>query len=162
MSYDIHLKIENVNGESRTKGFENWIDVDSWSWGASNAGSFHIAKGGGSGKANFNDLSLTKPVDMATPILMKSVAQGVHFPKAKLVLRKAGGAKPLDYLIIEFEELMVTSLSTGGTGDEDRLIESITLNFAKFKLNYTEQTEDGGAGKSSPFAFSIAQQEEIA
>lgn len=161
MSYDIHLKIEGVNGESRTKGFENWIDVLSWSWGASNSGSFHIARGGGSGKANFNDLSVTKYVDLATTELMKSVAQGVHFPKAKMVLRKAGGKKPVDYLVIDFEELMVTSLSTGGTGDEDRLTENITLNFAKFKLKYTEQLETGATGKTPDFAWSIAEQDEV-
>ncbi len=160
MSYDIHLKIEGVSGESRTDGFKDWIDVLSWSWGASNAGSFHIARGGGSGRANFNDLSITKYVDLATTELMRSVSQGTHFPKAHLVLRKAAGAEALKYLEIDFEELMVTSLSTGGTGGEDRLTENITLNFAKFKMKYTEQLETGGTGKTPEFIFSIAEQKE--
>ena len=41
---------------------------------------------------------------------------------------------------------MITSYSTGGSGGEDRLTENVTLNFAKVKVEYTEQTATGGAG----------------
>ena len=38
---------------------------------------------------------------------------------------------------------MVTSLSTGGSGSEDRLTENVTLNFAKYEMAYTPQKDDG-------------------
>jgi len=52
----------------------------------------------------------------------------------------------LEYLIITMTEVLVTSISTGGSGGEDRLTENVTLNFAKVKVEYTEQTATGGAG----------------
>jgi type VI secretion system secreted protein Hcp len=41
------------------------IDVLSWSWGMSNAGSAHSGVGAGAGKANVQDLSFSKWVDSA-------------------------------------------------------------------------------------------------
>jgi type VI secretion system secreted protein Hcp len=38
---------------------------------------------------------------------------------------------------------LITSVSTGGSGGEDRLTESVTLNFAKFKVAYQKQKKDG-------------------
>jgi type VI secretion system secreted protein Hcp len=43
---------------------------------------------------------------------------------------------------------MVTSVSTGGSGGEDRLTENVTLNFAKVKVDYKLQS-DQGTGKSA-------------
>ena len=34
-----------------------------WSWGVSQSGTMHIGTGGGAGKANVQDLSITKYVD---------------------------------------------------------------------------------------------------
>ena len=42
----------------------------------------------------------------------------------------------------------MTSISTGGSGGQDRLTENITLNFAKIKMDYTPQTAKG-AGEAS-------------
>ena len=37
----------------------------------------------------------------------------------------------------------MSSVSTGGSGGEDRLTENVTLNFAKVKLEYTERRGEG-------------------
>jgi type VI secretion system secreted protein Hcp len=54
------------------------------------------------------------------------------------------------YYTIDFEDLIVSSYSTGGGGDGlDRLQETLTINFARFKIAYIRQNEKGGeAGKS--------------
>ena len=52
---------------------------------------------------------------------------------------------PGAYVKIEMEEVLVTSVTTGGSGGEDRFTENVTLNFAKFKVTYTPQKEDGTA-----------------
>jgi type VI secretion system secreted protein Hcp len=41
----------------------------------------------------------------------------------------------------------VSHVSTGGSHGEDRLTENVTLNFAKFKLEYVPQQENGAGGK---------------
>lgn len=145
MAMDMFLKItgSDVKGESSDDKHKEEIDVLAWSWGMSQSGSFHIGSGGGSGKVNVQDLSFTKYIDKSSPVLMGACASGEHYDKATLVVRKAG-KKPLEYLTIEMDKVMVTSLSTGGSGGEDRLTENVTLNFAKYKIIYKGQDAKGG------------------
>ena len=58
------------------------IDVLSWSWGLSQSGTMHTGGGGGSGKVNVQDLTLTKWVDKASPVLMQYAMTGNQFPTA--------------------------------------------------------------------------------
>jgi len=61
-----------------------------------------------------------------------------------LTVRKAG-ENPVEYLKIKLTEVLVSSVSTGGSGGEDRLTENVTLNFAKVAVDYTGQDEKGKA-----------------
>jgi type VI secretion system secreted protein Hcp len=142
MAVDMFIKIGDIKGESRDKVHAGDIDVLAWSWGMSNSGSAHIGGGAGTGKVNVQDLSLTKYVDIASTYLMDAACKGTHYGEAKLVVRKAGGT-PLEYIVITMSEVMVTSVSTGGSGGEDRLTENVTLNFAKVKVEYQPQKADG-------------------
>lgn len=145
MAVDMHLKLDGVDGESRKKGKEDRIDILSWSWGVSNSGSMHIGGGGGSGKANVQDLSITKWTDKSSPTLMLRCCQGEHFPKAELTVAKSGGKDSLDYLTIKLEKVLITSVSAGGSGGEDRLTENVSLNFEKVEVIY--QPQDAGGKK---------------
>lgn len=147
MAMDIFMKIEGTKGESVDAKHAGEIEVLAWSWGVSNSGTMHSGKGGGGGKANVQDLSFTKYVDSSSAALLLYACNGKHIPKANLVVRKAG-EKPLEYIKIELTSCMVTSVSTGGSGGEDRLTENVTLNFAQVKMEYFSQ-DDKGAGKAA-------------
>jgi type VI secretion system secreted protein Hcp len=112
--------------------------------------------GAGAGKCNVQDLSFTKYLDKASPDLMLACCNGKHFPKAVLTVRKAG-EDPLEYLLVTVEELIVTSISTGGSGGEDRLTENVTLNFARVKVQYKEQTPTGGVGDKPEMGWNVAE-----
>ncbi len=156
MALDMFLDIEGeITGESQDDSHKDEIDVLAWSWGLSQSGSFHVGGGGGAGKASFQDISITKWIDNASPILMLYCANGDHFTKAKLTIRKAG-KKPLEYLVIEMTKVMVTSVSTGGSGGEDRLTENISLNFAEVKVSYQKQKDDGSGEAAKEFPWNIA------
>ena len=92
---------------------------------------------------NIQDLSLTKYVDKSSPNLMMHCASGKHIDKVKLTVRKAGGESQVEYMVINLEEVLVTSLSTGGSGSDDRLTENVTLNFAQVMVDYQPQKADG-------------------
>jgi len=79
---------------------------------------------------------------------------GKHIKEAKLTVRKAG-EKPLEYLIITMSDVLVTAVSTGGNGGEDRLTENVTLNFAVVKVEYAEQTATGTAGDKPKMGWNI-------
>jgi type VI secretion system secreted protein Hcp len=131
------------------------IDVLAWSWGASNSGSFHAGGGGGAGKANFQDISFTKYLDKASPAILIALAKGSHIPTAKLLVRKAGEGQQ-KYLEITMNKVLVTSVSTGGSGGEDRLTENVTLNFAEVKFEYFLQNEKGVTASGGVFNWDIA------
>jgi type VI secretion system secreted protein Hcp len=158
MAVDMFLKIATVKGETNDKEFakgETAIDVLAWSWGVSNSGTTHQGGGGGSGKSSFQDISLTKYVDSASHALLNAVATGEHFKTASLHVRKAGKTQQ-EYITIEMKEVLVTAVSTGGSGGEDRLTENVTLNFAEVKFTYKPQKPDGTLGDALPFTYDIA------
>ena len=132
MAVDMFLKItgKDIKGESRDAKHKETIDVLAWSWGMSNSGTAHMGGGAGAGKVNVQDLSLTKYVDKASPPLALACCNGEHFKEALLTVRKAGKT-PVEYIKITMKEVMVTGVSTGGSGGEDRLTENVTLNFAE-------------------------------
>ena len=156
MATDMFMKIDSLAGESKDSTHKGEIDVLAWSWGASNSGSAHVGGGAGSGKVNVQDLSFTKYLDKSTPDLLLSTCNGKHWDQAVLVVRKAGET-PLEYLKITMTEVLVTSMSQGGSGGEDRLTENVTLNFAAVKVDYVEQKTDGSAGDKPSMNWNIAE-----
>ena len=156
MAVDMFIKIDGIKGESKDSKHKEEIDVLAWSWGLSNSGTFHMGVGGGAGKANIQDISLTKYVDAGSADLQLSCANGKHIKSAKLVVRKAGET-PLEYIIIDLTNVLVTSVSTGGSGGEDRLTENVTLNFEQVHFVYWTQGEKGSKGESSEWKFNIAE-----
>lgn len=161
MAMEILLKMDPVKGESMVKGHENEIDILSWSWGASNSGSGHTGGGAGTGRVNVQDISLSKYLDKSSPELMKSCFGGKHFNEARLLVRKAGADnKPMDYLEITMKQVFVSSFQEAGSnGGDDRLIESLSLNFSEVKCKYTEQTKQGSAGATPDVEYKIAANE---
>ena len=159
MAVDIFFKLgDKIKGESIDDGkdglgkaLKDQIQIQGWSWGLSQSGTMHTSTGGGSGKVSVQDVSLTKYVDMSSNDIIKALSSGEHVPTALLTVRKAGGAKPVVYYYIEFEDVIVTSYTISGNADGlDQLTESFSINFARFRITYTRQNEKGGeSGKSS-------------
>lgn len=148
---DFFLKIEGIDGESKDEKLEKHIEVLSWSWGESNAGSFAHGQGGGVGKVNMQDLSVSASISAASPHLFLACANGKHLSKAVLTCRKAGET-PQVYLTITLNDVLISSFQTGGSGGGDLPIESFSLNFAKIEYEYFTQDEKGvvkSAGKKS-------------
>jgi type VI secretion system secreted protein Hcp len=159
MALDMFINMgATIKGESRDKvqGPKGDIDILAWSWGMSQSGSTHSGGGGGAGKANFQDLSFTKYMDSASNALMAALAKGSHLAKCELMVRKAGEGQN-KYIFITMEEVMVTSLSTGGSGGEDRLTENVTLNFGKVTFAYTPQDSKGTVAGDKTFTWNIAE-----
>ena len=149
MAVDMFLDLgSKIPGESKDKTHKDKIDVLAWSWGMA---------GSGAGKASLQDISLTKWVDKSSVNLMAVCASGDHLPEAKLIVRKAGGKKPIEYIVFTLKTVNITSVSTGGSGGEDRLTENVTLSFNKIKLDYVPEKEDGTGGAAVHFTWNVEQ-----
>ena len=134
---DMFLEVDGLRGETQDSKYKDAIDVLAFSWGVSNNGN----------KPNFQDLSATKYVDRTSPTLMEMVASGKLVATARLTVRKAG-ENPIDYLRYCFTGLRFTSLSSGGSGGEDRFTENISFNYATIVQRYLPQNADGTAGSA--------------
>jgi type VI secretion system secreted protein Hcp len=158
MAVNITLKLGTVKGESQAVNHVDEIDVLTWEWGLTQSASAHIATGAGTGSADVRDLTITKYVDKASPTLLQSCFGGVNHGGAILSIMKVSGdpKNPLDYVKITMGDakfsadtgaVFISSVSTGQVGDNDRFIETVTLNFNKVVFTYNPQKSAGsGAG----------------
>lgn len=161
MASDMILDLgDTIKGESKSADYEGKIDILGWNWGMSQTGSFHEGGGGGAGKVNMQDVSITKYVDAASANLMLYCAKGNHFDEGKIVCRKAGGEQ-IEYFVINMKKIMVTNVSTEGKPDNDRLTETVSLNFAEVSVDYVEQTDDGSGAAAVTFGWNIEQNVEL-
>jgi len=161
VAIDAFLKLEGVKGESVDKAHKDEIDVLSWAWGMSQMGTTHRGTGGGAGKVNVSDLTISKYVDRSSPVLSQACCTGQHFGEAVLSVRKAGG-EPLDYLVVTLKDVMITSVQTSGSQGDELIMQTISLNFSNFKESYQPQNAKGGKeGGAIEAGFNIATNEKI-
>lgn len=163
MAVDVFFRIgDKIKGESTNSGndakgkpLKDQMEILSWSWNLSQSGTAQSGTGAGSGKVAVHDLTINKFVDMASNDLITAVCKGTHFDNALLTVRKAGDT-PLIYYTIEFERVLVSNYSIAGSAQsDDRLTESVSLNFAKFKITYTRQNDKGAAAGSTTSGWDI-------
>ncbi len=142
MASDYLLEIDGIKGESADHKHKETIEVSSFSWGMSNAGSMGSGGGGGVHKASFQDLHFTTHVNKSSPVLALSCASGKHIVKATLFVRKAG-EDPQDYYKIIMEDVFVSSWQSGGSSGGDLPSDQFSLNYAKIEFDYCVQTAKG-------------------
>lgn len=154
MAGDFIVVIEGIKGETAVDKFKDkgGIDVQTFSWGISNQGSFAERGGGGSGRADFQDLSFMKLVDKASPLLAKACAEGTHIASASLHVRKAGGEQ-VEYYTIELKDVLVSSFQPSASGPD--IAEAFSLNYAKIKFDYLPQDEKGKLGGAVNFTYDL-------
>lgn len=156
MAMDMFIKFEgDIKGESKAKGHLEDIDVLAWSWGISNSGTMHTGGGGGAGKSNVQDISFTKYIDKGSTKLAMAALSGAHITKATLTVQKAGGTAE-KYIEIVMENVLITSVSLGGSGGEDRLTENVTLNFEKVTYDYFTQDKAGKVTTAGLIKWDVA------
>lgn len=156
MATDMALKLEGIDGESLKKEHENQIDVVSFNYGATMSGVSHEGGGSTAGQANVQDVTIIKHVDKSSPLLFLNCLKGTHIPTATLYCRKQGG-EAVDYLVITLKQVLVTSVQTGGSGTDDRVLETVNLNFSEISVQYTPQAGTGAGQGPVVKAWNVTQ-----
>src|SRR5215831_6948076 len=130
---DYFLKVDGIDGESQDAKHKGDIQVESFSFGATQTGTHSAGGGGGAGKVAMQDFHFTQKVNKSSPKLALACATGTHIKKAILTARKAGG-KQQDFYTVTFTDLLVSSYQISGSGHGDTVpIDQISLNFAKIE-----------------------------
>jgi type VI secretion system secreted protein Hcp len=149
MAVDMFLKLDGVDGESTDEQHIKWIEIESFSWGASNPTTIGSAtSGAGAGKAVPGDFVVVMPFTSASPQIFKKCVTGDHYQTAVLSMRKAGGdqrAAGQDFLKYNFATVFTTKIEWGGSSDEGPE-ESITFVYGSLQVQYQQQKSDGTLG----------------
>lgn len=166
---DYFLKIDGVDGESTDSKHKGEIEIESFSWGATNnASAAHSGGGGGgAGKVSVQDFHFVMRYNKASPKLFLGATSGKHFAKAVLTVRKAG-KEQTDFLKWTLSDCLVSSYQTGATsvavpesvaGAEEPSpevaavrntspvpVDEFSFDFAKLEVSFQTQNADGGLG----------------
>ena len=154
MAAGIFAKLGDIKGESLDSKHKDEVEVLSWSWGVTNAGTIRAGSGAGRGKATFEDFNFTHHIDKASPILMKACATGEHIKEATITVRKAGKGQQ-EFLIIKMSDVIITGVAPSGAGDGAATAEHVALQFAKVDLEYKPQKADGSLAAGLHFKYDI-------
>jgi len=123
-----YIKFDGINGESQDKGHEEWIELLSVSE------SLHkpVASSGSTRDSStvVEDIVVTKQLDKASPKIAEKLVKGETIATVRIELCSESGDKSECYLSYEFTNVIITSYSVGGTGQETP-VEEISFNFEK-------------------------------
>ncbi len=155
MAVDYFLKIDGVEGESKAEGHEKQIGVMSFSWGASQPGTFAQGSGGTAGKVSMTDFSFTMASEKSMTGLLKSCATGEHLKSAILYCAKSTGKKVEDYMTWTMEPVIVASYQTGGSSGAEVPVDSVSLAFGKIKIEYKMQDDKGILKPTGSFGWDL-------
>jgi type VI secretion system secreted protein Hcp len=121
-SADYYLQIDNVKGSAKGGA----IEVNSWSFGASNPSSVG-SSGMGAGKVTISSFNFMKKVDRSSPSLMKAASNGDNLGTVTVSIRLAGTT---GYATVKLSDAMISSYGVNGT------MESVSFNFSKIEFSY--------------------------
>ncbi|MDR3482272.1 MAG: type VI secretion system tube protein Hcp [Burkholderiaceae bacterium] len=155
MAVDMFLQVDGVKGESADANHQGWIDIESMSWGASQAASIS-GGGGGSGKVSFTNLNAVAAIDSATPALIKYCASGKHIGSVKISMCKAGGTQ-IEYATVVLKDVLVTSASMTGASGGERVAIIYSFQAAIVEHHYWVQGKDGSKGAESQMGWDVKQ-----
>jgi type VI secretion system secreted protein Hcp len=142
---DYFLKIDGLAGEATAGSTKEAIAINSFELGIENTTSIGSATGGaGTGKATFQKLVVTKPIDSTSPLFFQRVGTGQHFTGMELVARKAGATSGgTTYMRWALQPVFVTKQEHSGSTGDDAPTETLTFVFGAMQQTFTKQTTTG-------------------
>lgn len=143
MSVDMFCKIEGIDGESTDDKHKKWIEIDHYSCGVSQPVSGASRTGGRTGgRADFQPFTIVKTVDAATPDLHIHCSNGKHIKKVEMECCLATEDKHV-FMKYTLEDVIISSISAGGTVHDVRPSETVTFAYGKIKWEYTPIDQTG-------------------
>lgn len=152
----IYVHISGLDGLSTAAGYDKFHQFDSVQWGVGRAISSPLGGGAGRETSNpsFSEVTLTRSSDVTSPLFFfEAIAGKGHIVSIRFVTT-GGSAKTIEYMKIDLENVLISSMSSSSGGD--RPSESISLNFTKIRITTTEIDEFGNPGASQTKGWDLA------
>lgn len=128
-----------VQGESSLKDYERKMELLSFSHGVAMQITGDLSNTERtSGKPNHQDMTVTKYLDAASPVLNQSCCEGKGFPQVDIVIGRNDGGKVIEMMRYTMKNVLISSISVGGGGG-DKPVETVTLNYHDIAWKFTSQ-----------------------
>lgn len=151
---DYFLQIDGIKGESTDREHNDWIDIESFSWGLTHTASSGGGGGSSTGKVSFSDLAWTQLVDVSTPKFFLNVANGKHIRKVTLDVAAPGGkGVPVTFFQMVFTDTVGSALKINGSGN--LLADAAMTSGSTVLLRYRAQDGKGNLGDWVEGSFDI-------
>jgi type VI secretion system secreted protein Hcp len=156
------LKLDGIKGESiddASPSHKDEIEILGWSFGGTNPASYAMGQGGQQSKPTFSEFHVVKTADSSSVTLMRAMSGGQHIKSGKITCRKAiKDSDKLEYLIVDLTDVSITSIQFNGSGAEQHLNETMSLQAAQFKVTYKLQADAGAAGGGNDMTYNLQTQ----
>jgi type VI secretion system secreted protein Hcp len=131
-------------GESTLKGYEGKMELLSFSHGVAMQVTGDMSNTERtSGKPNHQDMTVTKYLDQASPVLTQSCCEGKGFKKVDIIIGRNDSGAVIELMRYTLANVLISSISVGGGGG-DKPVETVTLNYNKIGWTYTSQHKEVG------------------
>lgn len=144
------IKFDGIpKGESThesNSGDKGWIEISDWSWDIEADTSYLKGAGASVGKPQPGTLSFSHYYDKASPVIMKKIVQGKHFPKVYIVMLKQTGGEDGQgepYFAVTMDECFITKVSSKGSEDGS-VTQDVEMVFKVIAVAYKPQELKGG------------------
>jgi len=133
MAMQAYLKIEGIGDGA---GGQETIEISSFQWGVGRSTTTGTG-GGGAGKENFNEITITKKPDEASPLLLAACTNGGHFSIADIyvLLPAVQGNGAQEFYKYQFTGVAISEFETGGNfGGAPVPVESMKFEFEQVAI----------------------------
>lgn len=101
------------------------------------------ATGAGAGKVTFNPFSITRKIDISSPVLFQRACSGTPFMEVLLGLRKSSGGDVTGQIFLAFRFKLVAVKTISWSYDDESPKETITFEYGGLQVWYTPQDPSG-------------------
>jgi type VI secretion system secreted protein Hcp len=157
---DFLLKLDGIEGECEDLKHKGELQISSYSRGSSNPRD--AATGEAEGKSIWDDAHFTMRVDKALTKLLLACGHNQIISKVILTCRKVGGkdssgkSPGQEYLIITFNDAMISSCRLHGSSDADPTpILDFSMSYARITEDYCAQTPQGTLAGAVSYSHAI-------
>ena len=116
---------DDIKGESSKPGFENKIELISFSHG-----------GRTPGKRDPENMTVTKYFDTVSPLLHRATMEGKVFPRVDLIIGRNDAGRLVVVLRYTLKNVLISSITLGGS-EPGALVETLTLDFNSITWDYS-------------------------
>jgi len=151
----VFLNLAGIPGSSIVAGHLNWMDVLSFSFGASSPATIGAAgTGATAGRPDVSSITVMKLADRADVPLLRTLLMGAKIATGTLDIVGTVGATQEVVARINLTNARITSVQTSGSNSTPTV--SVSIAYEKIQLINNQYNASGAASGQDSFTYDVA------